>query len=91
MDADVFISAKNRYYAFDLCPGFWNSLIHHHEAGDICSIDRVRGELLAGRETEDLVQWVKNELPADFFLATNDESVTSAYGEVMLWVQRNPQ
>lgn len=91
MDADVFISAKNRYYAFDLCPGFWKSLIHHHEAGDICSIDRVRGELLAGRETEDLVQWVKNELSADFFLTTNDESVTSAYGEVMLWVQRNPQ
>jgi len=91
MDADVFISAKNRYYAFDLCPGFWKSLIHHREAGHLCSIDRVRGELLAGRDTEDLVQWVKNELPADFFLATNDERVTSAYGEVMLWVQRNPQ
>lgn len=26
VDADVFIAAKNRYYAFDICPGFWNSL-----------------------------------------------------------------
>ena len=29
MDADVFISAKNRYYAFDICPGFWDSLVYH--------------------------------------------------------------
>lgn len=91
VDADVFIAAKNRYYAFDICPGFWNSLLHHHQTGNIRSIDRVRDELLAGRETEDLVQWVKNELPADFFLSTNEQNVTSAYTEVMLWVQRNPQ
>lgn len=22
LDADVFITAKNRYYSFDICPGF---------------------------------------------------------------------
>lgn len=59
MDADVFISAKNQYYAFEICPGFWKSLIHHYKAGSVRSLDRVRSELLAGRKTEDLVQWVK--------------------------------
>lgn len=91
LDSDVFIAAKNSYYAFAICPGFWDSLIGHHRKGNVCSIDRVRGELLAGRKTEDLVQWVKNELPAGFFIGTDDGAVTSAYAKVMLWVQRNPQ
>jgi len=91
MDADVFISAKNQYYAFDICPGFWTSIVHHGGSGNICSIDRVKNELLAGRKTEDLVQWVRDEVPAGFFLDTNGEDVISAYADVMLWVQRNPQ
>ncbi len=91
LDSDVFIAAKNSYYAFTICPGFWTSLIHHHEAGNICSIDRVKGELLAGRPTEDLVQWIKNDVPAGFFIGTDDETVISAYEEIMLWVQRNSQ
>ena len=91
LDSDVFIAAKNSYYAFAICPGFWDSLIHHHNAGNICSIDRVRSELLAGRKTEDLVQWVKEQLPSVFFVGTDEEAVTDAYGRVMLWVQRNAQ
>jgi len=91
LDSDVFIAAKNSYYAFAICPGFWDSLIHYLRSGNICSIDRVRGELLAGRKTEDLVQWVKDQLPSAFFMNTNDDAVANAYGQVMLWVQRNPQ
>jgi hypothetical protein len=91
LDSDVFIAAKNRYYAFDICPGFWKSLIGHHRKGNVCSIGRVKDELLAGQGTEDLVQWVKNEVPPGFFLSTNDGDVISAYREVMLWAQRHPQ
>lgn len=91
VDADVFISAKNQYYAFDICPGFWESLIQHHNAGNVYSVDRVRNELLAGRKTEDLVQWVRNDLPSDFFLNVDDDDVTAAYTEIMIWVQRHPQ
>lgn len=91
MDSDVFITAKNRYYAFDICPGFWKSVIHHHGEGRVYSIDRVKSELLAGRKTEDLVLWVTNDLPADFFLDVDDEKVTSAYTEVMMWAQRHPR
>ncbi len=91
IDADVFITAKNRYYAFDICPGFWSSLVFHGGIGTIHSIDRVRSELLAGKETEDLVQWVKNDLPSEFFLDTNVGDVIDAYENVMLWVYHNPQ
>ena len=91
LDADVFIAAKNSYYAFAICPGFWDSLVHHHDEGHLYSIDRVRGELLAGRKTEDLVQWVKGQLPSAFFVDTDEKAVTDAYEQVMLWVQRNAQ
>ncbi|MCF7668435.1 MAG: DUF4411 family protein [Verrucomicrobia bacterium] len=91
IDSDVFITAKNGYYAFDICPGFWDSIIHHYSEGNISSIDRIRNELLAGRDTEDLVQWVKKKLPTGFFQSTGDNNVSSAFTEVMLWVQRNTQ
>ena len=91
LDSDIFITAKNLYYAFDICPGFWRSLIHHHRDGRVFSIDRVRSELLTGRKTEDLVQWVTRELPAGFFLEVENDDVTTAYTEIMLWAQRHPK
>lgn len=30
LDSDVFIAAKNTYYAFDICPGFWESIVQAH-------------------------------------------------------------
>src|SRR5215472_8544895 len=91
LDSDVFIAAKNAYYAFDICPGFWASVIHAHTEGRARSLDRIRNELLSGRKEEDLVQWVENDLPATFFLDSNSADISAAYAEVMLWVQRNAQ
>ena len=91
IDSDVFISAKNGYYAFAICPGFWDSLIDHHQTGRVHSLDRIQGELLAGNREEDLVQWVKNDVPSGFFLSSQDAEVVAAYQRIMLWVQRNPQ
>jgi hypothetical protein len=88
VDSDVLITAKNLYYAFDLCPGFWESLIHHHRQKRVFSVDRVRNELVAGRRTEDLVQWVRNEVPGGFFLEADSQDVTAVYTEIMLWAQR---
>lgn len=55
IDSDVLITAKNSYYAFTICPGFWKSLLHGHSHGHLHSIDRVKQELLRGHEDEDLV------------------------------------
>lgn len=90
VDSDVLITAKNLYYAFDICPGFWKSLLHHHQEGQLFSVDRVRNELLAGRRTENLVQWVTEEVPKSFFLPVETDEVARAYTEIMMWVQRHP-
>lgn len=91
LDSDVFIAAKNAYYAFSICPGFWRSLIHHHGRNRVFSIDQVQREILTGRESEDLVQWAKRELPKRFFLPTNAQELLDAFSEVMLWAQRSTQ
>ena len=91
IDSDVLITAKNSYYAFDLCPGFWSSLLVKHQAGQVHSLDRNKMELQQGRDDDDLVKWVTQSVPGAFFLSTRQADVVAAFTEVMLWVQRNPQ
>lgn len=91
IDSDVLITAKNRYYAFPICPGFWESLLHWNRQGAIHSIDRVKQELLNGSPDDDLVQWVGNAVPDEFFYSCADSAVVDAFREVMLWAQRHGQ
>ncbi len=74
LDANVFIEAKNRYFGFDICPGFWEWLPQRFEAGTVFSVDAVRTELLRGNDQ--LTNWVKT-LPATFFLSP--EATTTTY------------
>lgn len=61
LDANAFIEAKDRYYGFDICPGYWSSLLVQHAAKRLFSIDRVGEEL---NEQDDIVKrWIKDEVP----------------------------
>ncbi len=91
IDSDVLITAKNRYYAFPICPGFWQSLLHGHSKDRVHSIDRVRQELLNGSPEDDLVRWVDQSVPESFFHACGAKDVINAFGEIMLWAQRHPR
>ena len=91
VDSDVFITAKNLYYSFDICPGFWKCVVHHHREGRVFSVDRVRSELLAGHKKEDLVRWVRDIVPEGFFLPVDTDVVMRAYVDIMMWVQRHPR
>ena len=87
-DANVFIAAHRSYYALNLCPGFWDCLIHYFNAGRILSIDRVRDELVGYGDA--LSDWVQ-DAPAELFAPSLGEPVTDAYREVMSWVYANDQ
>ena len=87
-DANVFIAAHRSYYALNLCPGFWDCLIYHFNAGRILSIDRVRDELVGFGDA--LSDWVK-DAPPGLFVPTLGEPVTDSYREVMRWVYANQQ
>lgn len=85
VDANVLMEAHRRYYRFGLCPGFWECIAWQHKQGTICSIDKVKAEIEAGKDK--LSHWLKTECPKSFFCATTEPKVGTWYGEVMAWVQ----
>ncbi len=88
LDANVFIEAHRRYYAFDICGGFWDCLLHHYDAKRIISIDRVRDELLAGDALED---WINDTAPDELFATTADLKVARHFAAMMSRVQAQAQ
>lgn len=80
VDANVLIEAKNRYYAFDIAPGFWVWLNRAHDQSIACSIDAVRDELLEG--DDELAKWAKiNEA----FFRPIDQGATRHFGDLTTW------
>lgn len=89
LDSSIFVEAKRRYYAFDLCPGFWDSLLWHQARGRLSSIDRIKKEL--DRGGDDLTTWVNSFMPETCFASTDDEEVVRWFGEMFAWVHAQPQ
>lgn len=83
IDSSSFIDAKNRYYAFDIAPKFWTSLVDRANRSQIESIDRIKGELDKGKD--ELSDWADSEFK-NFFASTNDIAVITQYGKIMDWV-----
>jgi Domain of unknown function (DUF4411) len=80
VDANVLIEAKNRYYAFDIAPGFWAWLDYAHTQELACSIDAVRDELLDG--SDELSEWTKRNKG---FLRSIDEGTTHHFPILATW------
>jgi hypothetical protein len=88
LDANVFIQAHQRYYAFDLCPGFWECLLHHHNQSErIISIDRVRDEITG---QDKIAQWVKGA-PEGLFVSTRTADIAAGFAAMMSWVDDSQQ
>lgn len=88
LDTNIFIEAHRRYYAQDLCPGFWECLRSHCRQGRVLSIDRVRTEIL--RNQDRLSAWVK-QAPDNLFVSSAEPSVANVFTKMMDWVQGNGQ
>lgn len=88
LDANVFIEAARRYYAFDIAPPFWESLVQHAANRRLQSIDRVKQELERGKD--ELAAWATSQFN-DAFASTDEEDVVEAYSKVMNWVQAQDQ
>lgn len=88
LDANVFVQAHRRHYAFDFCPGFWDFLVHENTAGRIISIDRVRAEILEG---DALDAWARTLTGGTFFATTATPEVVASFSAMMQWVYGNTQ
>lgn len=87
LDTNVFIQAHRRYYPFDVCPGFWDCLVHFCQESRLTSIDHVRREIVDG---DALSEWAKSA-PRELFASTMVPSVIACYRDIMNWVQRCQQ
>jgi len=88
IDTNSLIDAKDSFYAFDICPGFWNALMRHHASGELFSIDRVRDEIVDGNDR--LVSWAR-KMPKGFFVGSNTTDIVQRFSEIIQWVQANFQ
>lgn len=70
LDANVFIEAANRYYATDICPGFWQWIEREAATGTILSTQRVRDELI----DPDIALWASTQ-PSSFFPSADANSL----------------
>lgn len=82
LDANVFIDAKNRYFAFDIVPAFWDWLIAQHQAGVVFTVQAVYDEIVGG--ADDLAAWMKAQ-PSSFRIAPNS-SDSASLATVSTWV-----
>jgi hypothetical protein len=83
LDTNTLIQAKNDYYAFGLCPGFWDWLATANAAGTVYSIEPVLREIRDGND--DLTSWA-NDQPPEFFLSV-DTATAAKLPHVIQWVQ----
>lgn len=80
IDTNIFIEAKNRYYAFDIAPGFWDWLDKAKTAKTVCSIDQVKAEMTAG--SDPLSAWARDQ---SGFFQPMDEAAVERLPQVAAW------
>lgn len=96
LDADVFIAAHRSYYAFDIAPGFWSSLLQHAGMKEISSINQVLEDLKKGYDPKNpddydvLAKWAMESFHP-YCHKTDAPSVTKAYEQMINWVFNNPK
>lgn len=82
VDSNVLIEAKNRYYAFDIAPGFWEWLERAHRAGRVFSIEKVEEELLRG--DDELAKWAQGH---HSFFRQLDQRTTQYFSRLSEWAR----
>lgn len=79
LDSNVFIEAKNRYYAFDLAPVFWEWLDELCEQ-EVRTITNIRDELLDG--SDELADWMRDRKDQNWILSTDDENTQNIFAGI---------
>jgi hypothetical protein len=79
IDSNVFIQAKDMYYRFDFCSGFWAWVKTAHAAGHVYSCKKVLSELAAGPPNDPAHTWATSLPPGFFIEDTKDASVMTHY------------
>lgn len=83
LDSNTFIEAKDRYYTMDICPGYWDWILHANKIKVVASIELVKQELI--KRNDDLAKWVKEH--PDLFISQSDPKTQEFYSKIVNYVQ----
>lgn len=78
LDSNAYLEAKQRYYRFNICPGFWHWLTRQSDAEKLLSVEPVLDELKY--YGDELSTWARDH--ADFFAPVDDENTQKCFAEV---------
>lgn len=85
LDTNIFITAKNEL-PMDVYPSFWRALSQLAARGTFKSIQKVENEIRKGKD--ELVKWIDDNLPDDFFIKDNAGTLASL-STVSQWTVMN--
>jgi hypothetical protein len=87
LDTNIFIEAYKSYYAFDICPPFWEFLKNNMIQGsNIRSIKQVYDEIKSG---DALSIWIKKEIDKNVFLQCDDSDTQQKFQQIADYVSKN--
>lgn len=78
LDTSVYVQAHRLYYAFDLAPGFWQSLISH--ASDELLLSPIAVFIEIAKNNDELAKWAKDN--KGLLFAEPDVKVVESFRQV---------
>ena len=92
LDANVFIQAYKEYYAFEIAPGFWNSLITYSKKGILKILDKVYNEIIyhykEKEEQDELQKWIQKNF-VESILSSNEIDIIKNFRRLQLYVMES--
>jgi hypothetical protein len=83
LDTNVFISARNTHFGFDLCPSFWAWLQKSNKENVLATTIQVKDELL--KRNDDVAKWIHAQ--AESFFYDDEEATNAIYPNISKWAQ----
>ena len=81
LDTNIFITAKNKLYPFDIFPSFWDQLLQKAKNKDFYLSAEIIEELNAGKD--ELYDWIEKNKSSFSILPSDDNQLIHCYSEII--------
>ena len=87
-DTNIFITAKDNYYATDIAPSFWLQLEKFIRCGNVIVIDMVYNEMTKKRD--ELANWISKACN-NRVLSSDNEKIRKKYNEIITGISASDE
>jgi predicted nucleic acid-binding protein len=87
LDTNIFITAKNNWYPFDIFPSFWDKLLEKAKNEEFYISSEIYEELKAG--DDELADWIEENKSYFKILPSDTSNLITCYSEIIQSVVDN--